>query len=1373
MTRLLKAAAALVCAAGLSAFAQGVRYDGRVTTVSSSQPAGSQVPILAMPAAKVTICTSAGCPTLAPIYSNAILTVPLPNPLTADYQGGFGFWAPAGNYFYQVVDTIGNLIGTYPISLGGSGTSTSAGITALTGDVVASGMGSAAATLAVVNTSPGTCGDATHVGQATTDAKGRTISCTPVAIAGGGGGSPPAVAGSVQYANNNASAFSSGGVFNTDVLGGLALAYTNCTGCDLSIPPTSVDTYSALPLATTATISSALVFDQRGNTAGYYGTNPGPTNTNGIQGQQVLHPEGVLFSKPSAPPILGQPQAYQIQIINHTADGFSNGESGNSLFEPPAGYTGVADWAAPRGTIRYINYFGAGIHESDTQINQCLAIGDCQDYKYRYYAGGFVAPSDQGSSSDDIQQATIPDTFGTIATISNPTHLTINGSSTQGQGRYIADYSKGITTTLTSVTNPTPTVPGTAVVSATLPISTAQGHFAAECDVPVQTSGVYTVTCPIVVDRGTFSTTGVFASAASSANLHNLGVQILSASALSGGVQNLTMAIHRSIPAGAFGCQGGTAGWAINLLADVNTNTNGNRQTSGSVVPVFCSLDAHTVEYAYYVASQSWGPLISGSSQAKTTQIFTTGVGGAAIPATLTRTNNVVTGFNTGVVANSDMQGQRYWSISGCSDASFNLNFDSDYMSLNGPDPHNFTYPQTGPNGTATGCVYTPQQTGVQLMPAAELYSVTNPTTGQVDGSLITSYQPNFTVGDSYVIPTHYASNLTGSFLVQELTQPSLASAGQFVLLQNNSALDSSAFTGQIQTVSNQTIGLGGNVNPGTLLVGEGQFLNGVNLDTAPLGSIISAGYASNNCALVNNGAACPFFKQYGVISLESGYTALSFNEGTSTFTQTINGLPIEQQSPAGTNLLGTTAMTTAQFNIAGVGSSQFRPCTIQNNSGTMCYDAVYAAPTITNAGTPGTTGYGYFLGIVNPNGALSLTPYGGTNTGNATLSTTNYNVISCSVVPAGQTATVYTYIQNQTYFGFFQVSSSTCSGPSGSVTDKGVYIALAAPGQANTFRSSGGSLYAGASFMDGNGAFGFLQPQNYGFNSAVMNVAQQISMPTAGTFSFDTTTKGNGQGTINALAVNINGSPACTAATCGGGGGTGSGTVTASPKFQLPYYSATGTAATVTGDPNLSTDGAGNVTATSATYTGSIQGGQIFGVGSGTIPTPTMPYYVGILGPSSGTPNYSIVLPNTPPTSTLAMSCAAPVVLNGQNQSVCTWGTSPPPLQTLTDATTIAWNEGGVAGASAILNLNHAVSSRTLNATGFVSGASANVLLKQDSTGGVTTITLGACNSGTWYIGGSSGFTAATSLALTSTAGAANIASIQFFSTNCYVNLR
>jgi hypothetical protein len=61
-------------------------------------------------------------------------------------------------------------------------------LTGLSGDVIASGPRTANATLATVNSSPGTCGDSGHVCAITTDQKGRVTAQTPIAISGGGGG---------------------------------------------------------------------------------------------------------------------------------------------------------------------------------------------------------------------------------------------------------------------------------------------------------------------------------------------------------------------------------------------------------------------------------------------------------------------------------------------------------------------------------------------------------------------------------------------------------------------------------------------------------------------------------------------------------------------------------------------------------------------------------------------------------------------------------------------------------------------------------------------------------------------------------------------------------------------------------------------------------------------------------------------------------------------------------------------------------------------------------------------------------------------------------------------------------------------------------
>lgn len=78
----------------------------------------------------------------------------------------------------------------------GSG-SNAEGISAIVGDITASGTGSVTSTLATVNSTTGTCGDATHVCQITTNGKGLAIAQTAVAISVAGAAGVKGPAGQV------------------------------------------------------------------------------------------------------------------------------------------------------------------------------------------------------------------------------------------------------------------------------------------------------------------------------------------------------------------------------------------------------------------------------------------------------------------------------------------------------------------------------------------------------------------------------------------------------------------------------------------------------------------------------------------------------------------------------------------------------------------------------------------------------------------------------------------------------------------------------------------------------------------------------------------------------------------------------------------------------------------------------------------------------------------------------------------------------------------------------------------------------------------------------------------------------------------------
>lgn len=109
--------------------------------------------------------------------------------------------------------------------------STGGGITALTGDVTASGTGSVVTTLATVNSGPGACGDATHVCAVTTNGKGLVTAQSAVAITGIGSIAFSSITGSTN--TTAAMLVGSGaslGATGTGTITATAMPYSGLTG---------------------------------------------------------------------------------------------------------------------------------------------------------------------------------------------------------------------------------------------------------------------------------------------------------------------------------------------------------------------------------------------------------------------------------------------------------------------------------------------------------------------------------------------------------------------------------------------------------------------------------------------------------------------------------------------------------------------------------------------------------------------------------------------------------------------------------------------------------------------------------------------------------------------------------------------------------------------------------------------------------------------------------------------------------------------------------------------------------------------------------------------------------------------------------------
>jgi hypothetical protein len=139
--------------------------------------------------------------------------------------------------------------------------SITSGITALTSDVLAGpGSGSQVATLATVNSGFGSCGDSSHICVVTTDAKGRVLSQTAVAISAPGTGTVTNTMG-VLTAGQLVIGEGSGDVFVGDLSGDVTTSGSTATSIAMGAVTTSKianNAVGAMQLANNAVSSTQL-----------------------------------------------------------------------------------------------------------------------------------------------------------------------------------------------------------------------------------------------------------------------------------------------------------------------------------------------------------------------------------------------------------------------------------------------------------------------------------------------------------------------------------------------------------------------------------------------------------------------------------------------------------------------------------------------------------------------------------------------------------------------------------------------------------------------------------------------------------------------------------------------------------------------------------------------------------------------------------------------------------------------------------------------------------------------------------------------------------------------------------------------------------
>lgn len=320
----------------------------------------------------------------------------------------------------QVTNLVSDLAGKQP---------TGNYITALTGDVTATGPGSVASTLATVNASPGITGDASHVSQTTTNAKGLVTVNTTVAI---------------QIAESQVTSLTS------DLALKAPLASPALTGTPTT--PTAATSTNTTQIASTAFVLGQVA------TATPLVDGTGAVGTSLLYARQDhVHPTDTS-------------RVATTTTISTTSPLTGGGDlSANRTFAIPAATTSVSgyltstDWntfnGKGSGTVTSVTFTGDGVLLSSTPSTAVTTTGTLTATLLTQTANKVLAGPSSGSAATPtfrtLVTADMPSGTGTVTSIIAGTGLT--GGTITTTGTIALDLTRGNTwtglTTLTPTTN--------------------------------------------------------------------------------------------------------------------------------------------------------------------------------------------------------------------------------------------------------------------------------------------------------------------------------------------------------------------------------------------------------------------------------------------------------------------------------------------------------------------------------------------------------------------------------------------------------------------------------------------------------------------------------------------------------------------------------------------------------------------------------------------------------------------------------------------------------------------------------------------------------------------------------------------------------
>ena len=521
-----------------------------------------------------------------------------------------------------------------------------------------------------------------------------------------------------------------------------ALASAECTnGCKLILEPTFPDTHEQL--STYPTPQRTHEVDKRGAAEYHMMRDPySPSGNGGVVGEVF---ESISTRSPQdLIPLVGAVSTFGAGAMNLQEDALAGGSN-----QYPIGIEAPPYFKSSYGVQTLDGeYHTEGQHIVSGSNGNCYSVGDCISMSnFLVSSGGYRDPSDEGTHfSDEIVQEDTRVFTGICSSgcTTGSTSLMLTGlgnAGTQGDGRYLIDTNPAKAITAGTLTGGDRTIFGSATFSGTsFPVSVFLTTAAAATSQPTNmapgsvtlpiatsgvTSGFATNTAALPATTGIACMADPVPIAGATPNFETAPYSVVDGT-------HLQLTLNKVHASGATIAVGGLCGYGLEETVD----------TVGAIRQVFPVVGSTSATSLYYADGGT--PVVGRSG-------FTSGYLNVQLPvASIARSGNVVTLTMAGTPA-QDLNGLTL-TVSGVADSSYNGSYVVTSTAANV-----LTYANSGPDSTSSGGSIGTVTGGFGLYPMAEVLSVYNTATKQVDGLM--TLAPNtvaWAAGDSVEEPHYY-----------------------------------------------------------------------------------------------------------------------------------------------------------------------------------------------------------------------------------------------------------------------------------------------------------------------------------------------------------------------------------------------------------------------------------------------------------------------------------------------------------------------------------------------------------------------------------------------------------------------------------------